>query len=243
MATIRFEAVTKKYKTTIALRDFSFLFPEKSITVIIGRSGSGKSTILQLINGLERPTKGKVLAFDQPIDYDNLAFYRRKFGYAVQGTGLFPHLTVAKNIGLPAKLMNWPKQRIDARTRELMTIVELATELKSRYPYQLSGGQQQRVGLCRAMMLDPAIFLFDEPFGALDPITRTEIHKELLRIQKLSPRTIILVTHDMREAVKLADQILILEQGSLVQAGTKNDIISNPESPFVDDLIHSQLEI
>ncbi|MFQ5627421.1 MAG: ATP-binding cassette domain-containing protein, partial [bacterium] len=242
MATIRFESVTKKYKSTFALRNFSFLFPEKSITVIVGRSGSGKSTILQLINGLELPTTGTVLAFDKPIDYNNLVLHRRKFGYAVQGTGLFPHLTVAQNIGLPARLMKWPELKITARTKELMEIVELPLELKSRYPFQLSGGQQQRVGLCRAMMLDPAVFIFDEPFGALDPITRMEIHKELLRIQGLTPRMMILVTHDMREAVKLADRILILEQGALVQAGTKDEIISKPATPFVEELIHSQLE-
>ena len=243
MATIRFEAVTKAYRDTTALSRFSFLFPEKAISAVVGRSGSGKSTLLQLINGLERPTEGHILAFGQPIDYANLVAYRRKFGYAVQGTGLFPHMTVLENISLPAKLARWPKAQTLARVAELMQMVELPEALQARYPYQLSGGQQQRVGLCRAMMLDPAIFLLDEPFGALDPITRTEIHKQLLRIQKQAPRTIILVTHDMREAIKLADTILILEHGALVQAGTKNEILARPATPFVEELIHSQLEI
>lgn len=135
------------------------------------------------------------------------------------------------------------KNRIEQRLDTLLQMVELTDVLRGRYPYQLSGGQRQRVGLCRAMMLDPAIFLLDEPFGALDPITKTEIHRELLRIQQKTPRTIVLVTHDMREAVKLADMILILEHGELVQAGTKEDILSNPATPFVEDLIHSQLEV
>ena len=243
MATIRFDQVTKKYRDVTALHRFSFQFAEKAISVIVGRSGCGKSTLLQLINGLERPTHGQVFAFGEPIDYGNLALFRRRFGYAVQGTGLFPHLSVADNISLPARLMKWSKNRIEQRLDTLLQMVELTDVLRGRYPYQLSGGQRQRVGLCRAMMLDPAIFFFFFPFGALDPITKTEIHRELLRIQQKTPRTIVLVTHDMREAVKLADMILILEHGELVQAGTKEDILSNPATPFVEDLIHSQLEV
>lgn len=243
MARIQFTSVTKLYGRTAALHAFSFDFPEKQISVIIGRSGSGKSTILQLTMGLTLPTSGAITAFGAPIDYAHLVRYRRRFGYAVQGTGLFPHLTVFENIALPAKLAQWPPAEAAARVDTLLHMVELPDELRDRYPFELSGGQQQRVGLCRAMMLDPAVFLFDEPFGALDPITRSEIHNEFLRIQQLAPRTIIMVTHDMHEAIKLADQILVLERGELVQAGTAAAILEHPATPFVEELIHSQLEV
>lgn len=243
MSTIEFKAVTKRYAETPALRDFSCRFPERAITAIVGRSGSGKSTILKLANGLERPTSGEIFAFEMPINYRAIVAHRRQLGYAVQGTGLLPHLSVLENIALPARLVNWSLQRRRTRARELMQLVELPQELAPRYPHALSGGQQQRVGLCRAMMLDPDILLLDEAFGALDPITRADIHKELLRLQALKPRTMILVTHDMREAMKLADQILILEHGEVVQAGTKEEILQRPASAFVEELIHAQLEV
>ncbi|RMD95522.1 MAG: ABC transporter ATP-binding protein [Calditrichaeota bacterium] len=240
---ISFDRVSKYYNHTAALIDFTYQFRERAITTIVGRSGSGKSTLLQLINGLERPTRGQVCVFNRPIDYSQLPALRRRLGYAVQGTGLFPHLTVEKNISLPAKLAGWPADKINSRMTELMHLVGLSEKLCKRYPHELSGGQQQRVGLCRAIMLDPEIFLLDEPFGALDPITRNEIHAEFLRLQEIKPRTIVLVTHDMREAAKLSDDILILEQGKLVQKGSRQDILEHPATPFVQSLIHEQLEL
>lgn len=243
MASIEFIDVHKFYGETPALVAFDFVFPAQKITAVVGRSGSGKSTLLQLINGLERPSRGRIRVHGEPIAYDRLPEFRRQFGYAVQGTGLFPHLTIEQNVRLPGRLVGRDDARAVARCRELMELVNLAPELGQRYPHELSGGQQQRVGLCRAMFLNPAIFLFDEPFGALDPITRSEIHEELLRLQRLQPRTILLVTHDVREAVKLADQILILDAGRLVQAGTREDIWKRPATPFVESLIRSQLEL
>lgn len=242
MDIIAFAAVCKSYSQTQALVDFTYAFAKNAITAIVGRSGSGKSTILKLINGLERPTAGTVSVLGAPLDYSRIAGFRRKLGYAVQGTGLFPHMTVRQNIALQGALAGWAEEEKRARTRELMQLTGLEGELADRYPHELSGGQQQRVGLCRAMFLDPAIFLLDEPFGALDPITRTELHDEFLRLQKTVPRTIVLVTHDMREAMKLADRILILEQGRLVQEGACDTILRSPATPFVEELIHTQLD-
>ncbi|MDQ7054123.1 MAG: ABC transporter ATP-binding protein [candidate division KSB1 bacterium] len=243
MAIIEFKNVSRRYGAVYALKAFDYSFRESEITAVVGRSGSGKSTLLQLINGLIRPSDGQVSVFGQPIDYDRVMALRRKIGYAVQGTGLFPHLTVAENIGLPARLVGWPESRRRQRVCELMELVSLPAEFHSRYPHELSGGQQQRVGLCRAMMLDPDILLFDEPFGALDPITRSDLHQEVLRLQALQPRTIVLVTHDMREAFKLATELLILEDGQLVQAGRRETILQHPATPFIRNLIHTQLEL
>jgi len=163
-------------------------------------------------------------------------------GYAVQGTGLFPHLTVKKNITLLAVLENWQNDRISKRAEELVNLVNLPADYFNKYPHQLSGGEQQRVGLCRAMMLNPKIFLLDEAFGALDPITRSEIHAEFIKLQKLEARTIILVTHDLREAFKLADKVVILNEGQVEQIGTRKEILESPASKFVEKFVHMQLE-
>jgi osmoprotectant transport system ATP-binding protein len=160
----------------------------------------------------------------------------------VQGTGLFPHLTVEKNITLLAVLENWDKNRLDNRAEDLMKLVNLPLNYSKKYPHELSGGEQQRVGLCRAMMLNPKIFLLDEPFGALDPITRSEIHEEFIKLQKLETRTIVLVTHDLREALKLADYLIILNQGKIEQMATRNEILERPETEFVESFVHSQLQ-
>jgi osmoprotectant transport system ATP-binding protein len=167
---------------------------------------------------------------------------RRQIGYAVQGTGLFPHLTVEGNITLLAKLVGWERARIQARATELMKLVNLPPEYARRYPHELSGGQQQRVGLCRAMMLNPRVFLLDEPFGALDPITRNEIHNEFLRLQQIEARTMILVTHDVREALKLAQRMVVLHLGRLVQEGPCREIVENPANAFVRSFFENQLK-
>ena len=209
---------------------------------IIGRNGSGKSTLLQIINGLVRPSAGTVHVFGKPIDYGRLPELRRQIGYAVQGTGLFPHLTAEKNITLLARLVGWSKDRCRARALELMNLVGLPWDYAARYPFELSGGQQQRVGLCRAMMLNPPIFLLDEPFGALDPVTRQEIHQEFLRLQASEPRTIVLVTHDLREALKLAQRLVVLDRGRIVQNGPCEEIVKAPATDFVRTFFRTQLE-
>ncbi|MCH7675854.1 ABC transporter ATP-binding protein [candidate division KSB1 bacterium] len=242
MSSIAFDNVSKSYHQKIALKNISLTFQPDKTTAVIGPSGSGKSTLIQLINGLLRPDHGQVSVFDKKINYDNLSELRRRMGYAVQGTGLFPHLTVKKNITLLAVLENWENDRISKRAEELVNLVNLPKDYFTKYPHELSGGEQQRVGLCRAMMLNPKIFLLDEAFGALDPITRSEIHAEFIKLQKLEARTIILVTHDLREAFKLADQVVILNEGQIEQIGTRKEILETPASKFVKKFVHMQLE-
>lgn len=242
MSSIAFDNVSKSYHQKIALKNISLTFQPNRTTAVIGPSGSGKSTLIQLINGLLRPDHGQVSVFDKKINYDKLSELRKRMGYAVQGTGLFPHLTVKKNITLLAVLENWENDRISKRAEELVNLVNLPKDYFTKYPHELSGGEQQRVGLCRAMMLNPKIFLLDEAFGALDPITRSEIHAEFIKLQKLEARTIILVTHDLREAFKLADQVVILNEAQIEQIGTRKEILETPASKFVKKFVHMQLE-
>jgi osmoprotectant transport system ATP-binding protein len=242
MPSIVVENATKSYASETALRGVSLAFEDNETTAVVGKSGSGKSTLLQLINGLVRPTTGLVRLFGDALDYDHLPALRRRIGYAVQSTGLFPHMTVFDNVALLARLEGWDDGRIHTRSRELMDLVELPHEYATRYPHELSGGQQQRVGLCRAMVLDPPVFLLDEPFGALDPITRHEIHKEFIRLQHASARTIVLVTHDLREAVKLAARLVILDRGQVAQHDTREAVLRSPANDFVAELLATQLE-
>ena len=210
------------------------------ISVILGKSGSGKSTLLQTINGLLQPSGGSILLFGKPIDYNNIYHLRREIGYAVQGTGLFPHLTVRENIALPARVSGKTGEWLEERIDHLMQLVNLDLKYKSRYPYQLSGGEEQRVGICRAMVLNPPIFLLDEAFAALDPTTKNEIHNEVLKIQHMEPRTIVMVTHDLAEAVKLADKIMVIHEGEIQQYGRKYEILNSPANDYVRDFIKSQ---
>lgn len=242
MSQIIFENVSKDFKDVKALRNVSLTIEDDTTTAVVGPSGSGKSTLLQLINGLVRPTAGRLRVFEQPIDYKRLSALRLQIGYAVQGTGLFPHLTAWRNITLLARLNGWDAARTRVRARELMDLVGLPERLQARYPHELSGGEQQRVGLCRAMMLNPRVFLLDEPFGALDPITRDEIHREFIQIQSSEARTILLVTHDLREAVRLAQRLVILRHGTVVQYDTREAVLAKPADEFVRRLVHSQLE-
>jgi len=242
MTPIALDHISKFYGNEVALEKIHLAFEENQTTAVVGTSGSGKSTLIQLINGLVRPDKGSVLVFGEPIDYQHLPELRLRMGYAVQGTGLFPHLTVEQNITLLARLNEWDSARTKARAEELMRLVNLPLSMRMRYPYELSGGQQQRVGLCRAMMLNPKIFLLDEAFGALDPITRNEIHEEFLRLQESEARTIVLVTHDLREALKLAKRIVILQLGRLMQYGTSEEILKHPANEFVQNFMNAQLK-
>jgi osmoprotectant transport system ATP-binding protein len=242
MAQITFDRVSKFYDQEKALQDVSHAFADGITTAVVGPSGSGKSTLLQLINGLVRPSQGSVFVFGKAIDYGRLPELRRQIGYAVQGTGLFPHLSVDGNITLLARLAKWDRDRIRARAEELLRLVDLPREYARRYPHELSGGQQQRVGLCRAMMLNPRIFLLDEPFGALDPITRKEIHREFLRLHEAEARTVVLVTHDLTEARKLGQRLVVLEHGRVAQHDTCDEVIRNPANAFVREFFLSQLE-
>lgn len=242
MATVVLENLSKEYDGHRVLENVSLSFEDETTTAVVGPSGSGKSTILRSINGLVRPTEGRVLLFGRPIDYTDLPKLRLRIGYAVQGTGLFPHMSVRDNITVLARLNGWSVNRIRARIDELMKLVELEPRLESRYPDELSGGEQQRVGLCRSMMLNPPVFLLDEPFGALDPITRAEVHREFLRLQASEPRTIILVTHDLAEALKLASRLVVLDRGKVIQHDTREAVVEKPANDFVRELFQSQFE-
>jgi osmoprotectant transport system ATP-binding protein len=241
MPEIFFQGVSKSYGEETALHNVTVALADGVTTAVVGPSGGGKSTLLQLINGLVRPSSGTIQVFGKPIDYDRLPELRRQIGYAVQGTGLFPHLTVERNITLLARLVGWDTERIRSRASELMERVGLPWTFATRYPHELSGGQQQRVGLCRAMMLQPPLFLLDEPFGALDPVTRNDIQQEFLRLQQSEPRTIVLVTHDLREALRLAQRLIVLDRGRIAQHGPGEEIVSAPTDEFVRNFFQTQL--
>lgn len=236
------ENICKEINNRAILKDINLSFPLNKISAIIGRSGSGKSTLLKIINGLIKPSSGHLKVFGKELDYSNITDLRLQIGYSVQGTTLFPHLNVFDNISILARLQKWEKEKINERVSKLMKLTGLVDEYRSKYPIELSGGEQQRVGICRAMVLNPKIILLDEAFGALDPTTKSEIHKELLNIQSAEPRTIILVTHDLHEAFKLADKIVIIEKGEIQQTGTKEEIINTPANGFVKYFIESQFD-
>ncbi len=225
MATISVEAVCKHYASVTALDKVSIAFAANRITALIGRSGCGKSTLLQMCNGLARPDSGRVVMFDQPIDYSALPALRRRIGYAVQGNGLFPHLTVRDNITLMAGVESWSEPAIEQRLKQLLELMQLQPGQLSQFPHQLSGGQQQRVGLCRAMMLGPELLLLDEPFAAIDPLTRLEIQQQLLALHRAEPTTTVLVTHDMQEALLLADDIAVMVAGEILQIVDKTYLL------------------
>jgi len=218
------------------LNNINLSCEENKITVVLGKSGSGKSTLLQMINGLLIPSEGSVEIFGEKINYDNIYQLRRSIGYSVQGTGLFPHLTVYENIALLARVAGL---ELPGQIDNLLQMVDLELSYKDKYPYQLSGGEQQRVGICRAMILDPPIFLLDEAFGALDVATRRELQQELLKLQTAKPRTIVLVTHDVSEAFLLADKILILYDGAVQQYAHPDKIKNSPANSFVEQIIQS----
>jgi osmoprotectant transport system ATP-binding protein len=241
MAVLSLESAGKQYPGAAALTDVTLQFKRHQITALIGRSGCGKSTLLKMCNGLVRPDAGTVHVFGEAIDYGNLPVFRRRIGYAVQGNGLFPHLSAGANISLLAKIEAWEAPQIEQRLEELLTLTRLSRPMLDKYPHQLSGGQQQRVGLCRAMMLRPEILLLDEPFAALDPITRKDIHQQVLELHQAEPSTAVLVTHDMREAMLLADTIVVMDNGRVVHQLDKRELLAaNPDNP-PEDLLHALL--
>ena len=230
---VEFEDIVKSYNDKPVIRGLSLALPVNRTTAIVGESGSGKSTLLQLINGLIRPDSGSVRLHGKPLDYSHLPGIRRAMGYSVQGAGLFPHLTVRENVTLVAGLEGWPAGRITERYNDLLRFFGLDDELSARYPHSLSGGQAQRVGLCRAMMLDPPLLLLDEPFSALDSITRESIYEEMLQLKDTGDRSVLLVTHDLDEAARLAEHLVILKEGRIIQQGGFQDIRTNPADDYV----------
>ncbi|MEI9417175.1 ABC transporter ATP-binding protein [Mesorhizobium sp. Cs1321R2N1] len=235
---IEIEGITKRYDATTVVDNVSMVIEPRTVCVIVGTSGSGKTTLLRMINRLVEPTSG-IIKLDG-ADNRSVPGYelRRSIGYAIQGHGLFPHRTVAQNIATVPVLLGWDKARIKARVDELMTLYQLdPREFGPRYPHELSGGQQQRVGVARALAAEPNVLLMDEPFGALDPIIRTKAQADLLAIQKRFGTTIILVTHDMEEAVHMGDRIAVMDAGKLVQYAGPAEILAKPANAFVETLV------
>ena len=232
--------VSHSYAGQPAIQNVSVDFEEKKVTAIIGRSGSGKSTLLQFLNGLIKPSAGSISVFGEGMNYQEISATRLRMGYMVQGTGLFPHITIAENISIAARISSYPLD-VNERVRELMTLVGLPDFFQRKYPFELSGGEQQRVGICRALFLNPSILLMDEALGALDPITRQEIQSEILKLQKIEPRTILLVTHDMREAKILADYILVIDKGEVQQYDAKEKVLQSPANTVVEKLIEASV--
>ncbi|NEN25381.1 ATP-binding cassette domain-containing protein [Cryomorpha ignava] len=210
---------------------------------IIGASGSGKSTLLRLINRMYEVDSGQIAVFDQNIKNSSSTLLRRKIGYVLQQPGLFPHWTVGKNIGLVPRLNNQPESVIESRVDELLNLVHMPPNIyRNRYPAELSGGQQQRVGIARALAAKPQLMLFDEPFSALDPITRAELQSEVKNLKVKLNLTGIFVTHDVREAFALGDKIIILNEGKVVQTGTPDEIKANPKNEYVRQFIGDEAD-
>jgi osmoprotectant transport system ATP-binding protein len=233
-------SVTKRYGPLVALHPTNLEVPAGQSLVLIGPSGSGKSTLLRLLVGLDRPTEGEVRFAGAVLTEKGSASLRQRMGYVVQGGGLFPHLTALGNVSLLARHLRWDRERRLARAKELAKLVRLPEDALDRYPIQLSGGQAQRVSLMRALMLDPEVLLFDEPLGALDPITRYEMQTDLKDIFQRLKKTVVMVTHDLSEAVYFADRVLLLREGRIVQDGTPPELISSPADDFVARFVRAQ---
>jgi osmoprotectant transport system ATP-binding protein len=237
---IEFSGVTKTFGETTAVDDVSFCVRPGETFVLLGTSGCGKTTTLRIINRLIEPTRGAVRIAGSDAADANPETLRRDIGYVIQDIGLFPHYTTAKNIAVVPELLGWDSERIRARSRELLHLVGLDPEVfADRYPHELSGGQQQRVGLARALAADPAIVLMDEPFGALDPLTRREIQREFKRLEALLKKTTVLVTHDVFEACDLGDRICLLDRGRVQQIGPARELLFDPANDFVHRFFRS----
>lgn len=235
---IEFKNVTKTLGSKNILKNINFKIPKGKIIVLIGSSGCGKTTTLKMINKLIPPTSGEIYINSKPISKENTIELRRNIGYVIQSTGLFPHMTIGENIALIPKLKKTPTEEITKRSHDLLNLVGLNPEdYINKYPSELSGGQQQRVGVARAFATDAEIILMDEPFSALDPITRSSLQEELFSLQQELQKTIIFVTHDMDEAIKLADKICIMNQGTIAQYDTPENILRNPANDFVRNFI------
>ena len=230
---IEFSHVSKLFGAQKAVNDLNLNFQEGSFSVLIGTSGSGKSTTLKMINRLVEHDSGEIRFAGEEIRSLPVLELRRRMGYAIQSIGLFPHWSVAQNIATVQQVQKWSRARIDDRIDEFMTLLGLESNLRERYPHQLSGGQQQRVGVARALAADPQVLLMDEPFGALDPVTRGALQQEMTRIHRLLGRTIVLVTHDIDEALRLAEHLVLMDHGEVVQQGNPLTMLTRPANDFV----------
>ncbi|HWE60488.1 MAG TPA: ABC transporter ATP-binding protein [Chloroflexota bacterium] len=240
MTAVSFEHVSKHYSGAgpAAVDDCSLVVEEGQFVVLLGPSGCGKTTLLKMVNRLIEPTSGRIMVHEQDIRSLRVTDLRRRIGYVIQQVGLFPHMSVQDNIAVVPRLLHWPRARIEPRIDALLDLVGLPpAEYRRRRPRELSGGQQQRVGIARAMAADPAILLMDEPFGAIDAITRTRLQDELLRIQEQIRKTVLFVTHDVEEALRLADVLVVMRTGRIVQAGPPRTILSQPADAFVAELV------
>lgn len=234
---LEFVNVTKKYKNRAILENFNLSVEKGDFLCIVGSSGSGKTTLMKMINHLICPDNGEILIHGEKIKEEDIISFRRKIGYVIQGNYLFPHMNVYENISYILKLEKKDKDFIDKRVDEVLSLVGLDLNLKCRYPDELSGGQQQRVGIARAYANNPDILLMDEPFGAVDSINRYQLQIDLKEIHSKTKPTIIFITHDMKEAKKLATHILVLDEGKIMQYGKVDEVFNNPKNEFVKKLI------
>lgn len=236
---LTFKNVSKVYEggTKKAVNNFNLDIDKGEFIVFIGPSGCGKTTTMKMINRLIGTTEGDILIEGKSIKDKDVVELRREIGYVIQQIGLFPHMTIAENISLVPKLLKWPQEKRYKRAQELLKLVNMDEEYLERYPSELSGGQQQRIGVLRALAADPPLILMDEPFGALDPITKDSLQDEFKNLQKNLGKTIVFVTHDMDEAIKLADRIVIMRDGEIVQFDTPDEILKNPKNDFVENFL------
>src|ERR1700686_4706381 len=236
---IRLEGVSKRYPGgQVAVRDLTIEFHTDQLTMLVGPSGCGKTTTLKMVNRLIEPTEGRIFHDEQDVTHVDPVVLRLRMGYVIQNVGLFPHLSIADNVATVPRLLGWDKKRIQQRVTELLELVGLdPKQFSGRYPHQLSGGQRQRVGVARALGADPPVLLMDEPFGAIDRIARERLQNEFLRIQREVRKTVIFVTHDIDEAIKLGDRIAVMNAGRLEQYDTPAAILAKPASDLVIDLL------
>ena len=234
---IEYKNIGKSYQGKWVVRNFNLTINEGDFLCIVGTSGSGKTTLLKMINGLIVPDEGDITINGIRVIDQDIISLRRKIGYAIQGDGLFPHMTVAGNIGYVPKLDGLPKEEVDSIVNRMLSLVGLPLDSKGKYPKELSGGQQQRVGIARAYANSPKILLMDEPFGAVDSITRYQLQEDLKQIHKQTDCTIVFITHDMHEAFKLGTHILVMHEGKIQQYGTTEEVKNDPSNEYVKQLI------
>jgi osmoprotectant transport system ATP-binding protein len=237
---IRVEKVSKQYSQNTAVDDVSFVLEKGERLALLGTSGSGKTTILKMLNRLIEPTEGQIFINEVDIRAQKITDLRRKIGYVIQEVGLFPHYTIEQNIAIVPNLLDWTKEQIKIRIHELMEMLRLPENILKRFPSELSGGQKQRIGIARALAANPEVLLMDEPFGALDPITRQEVREEFLKLDLLQEKTTLLVTHDIKEAAEMGHKIGLMHEGKIQQMGSLAELLFKPANTFVEHFFSSQ---